>query len=175
MRKAAYLILVLAGCNASFLPGAACIDVDDVLEIPPGNALGTDLSGEYEIVGGFLKGCETCGANTARRDPCDGAFATVQEGATGTIVQDDGFLSIVDASGQELVGGIDADGTVILRTIGPVMDSRGEIVGRAFALFEGRFVGDTLLVDAIFRISTSEGTETSDYAITNEVVYERIE
>lgn len=170
----AFFLGLVSGCDPSLVQignGGACISADDVLAIPPGSALGTDLSGQYEIVSGFLKSCGMCGTNTAP-DPCADVFATVEEGFVGTITQRNGVLTF-EAQGEELVGRLDDDNSFSVGTISSVTDSQGEIVGQALVLFEGRFVDDRILVDATFHITTNEGNGVTDYVFTNEVVYER--
>lgn len=165
---------LVSGCNPNLVQignGGACISADDVLAIPPGSAQGTDLSGQYEIVSGFLKSCERCAENTVA-DPCANVSPTVEEGFIGTLTHDNGVLTF-EAQGEELVGGISDDNSFSVGTIGSVTDSQGEIVGQALVLFEGRFVADRILVDAMFHITTNESNGVSDFVFTNEVVYER--
>lgn len=149
-----------------------CIDADDVTAIPTGSAVGSDLSGQYEIVSGFTRSCEECGQHTVA-DPCTGGIVIVEEGTVGSIVQEDGSLSILDSEGEELVGGIDDDGSSSVATIVPARDSQGEINGQVFVLFEGRFVGDRILVDATFHVNANESNGVIDFVFINEVVYER--
>ena len=94
------------------------------------------------------------------------------QGFVGTITHENGVLTFA-APGDELVGGVYDDDSFSVGTIGPVTDSQGEIVGQALVLFEGRFVGDRILVDAVFHVTTNEGSKINDFELVNEVVYER--
>ena len=165
---------LVSGCDPSLVSvgNGGCISADDVLAIPPGSAMATDLSGQYEIVSGFLKSCEPCGQNTVA-DPCAGQSVIVDEGFVGTITQGNGVLTF-GAQGEELVGGLDDDNSFSVGTISSVTDVQGEIVGQALVLFEGRFVDNRILVEAVFRFTTNEGIEVRDFVFTNEVVYERL-
>jgi hypothetical protein len=92
--------VVLAGCGGSTRTLAAT----DVSNIPPGSAVGTDLSGSYLVVSGSIDDCD------CRVGSCSQFH--VEIGVTYTIVAQDGALSITDSgddTGTPLLGGVDAD------------------------------------------------------------------
>jgi len=152
----------------------SCITADDVLTIPPGNATGTELSGQYRIVSGLLTSCRDCERNT-NPESCSSLEPIVTEGFIGEITQEDGVIMITDANGGELVGGINNDGSFSAGTIIAVTDNEGEIVGQANVLFSGRFVADRILADTLFHFTANTSNGISDLVATGEVVYEKVE
>ena len=92
--------VVFAGCGGS----TRTLTATDVSNIPPGSAVGTDLSGTYLVVGGSIDDCD------CRVGSCSQFH--VQIGVTYTVVEQDGALSITDSgdtTGTPLLGGVDAD------------------------------------------------------------------
>ena len=91
---------VFAGCGGS----TRTLTATDVSNIPPGSAVGTDLSGSYLVGSATIDDCN------CRTGSCSQIHAEV--GVTYTVVEQDGALSITDsgdASGTPLLGGVDAD------------------------------------------------------------------
>ena len=98
--EALLLGVFLVGCGGS----TRTLTATDVSNIPPGSAVGTDLSGSYLVVSAAIADCN------CRTGSCSQVHAEV--GVTYTIVEQDGALSITDSgdtTGTPLLGGVDAD------------------------------------------------------------------
>src|SRR5262245_55537641 len=90
-------------------PTETCMTSDEITNIPPGDATGTGLSGDYVAVSSTLASCAECAQN-ACTGICDSAEAVVPEGAVLRVTQSDGTLTF--GTGDEVAtGGVNADGT----------------------------------------------------------------
>jgi hypothetical protein len=94
-------LAVVAGCDGS--PALKRLSASDVTGIPPGNAVGTGLSGKYLVTSATDVAC------ACRSGSCSMIHAAT--GALLTVVQQDGALTIGVSSGGQLAGGVNADDT----------------------------------------------------------------
>jgi hypothetical protein len=120
--------VVFAGCGGS----TRTVTAADVSNIPPGSAVGTELSGSYLVL-------------TASIDDCDCRVGSCSQfrpeiGVTYAIVQQDGALTIRDSgdtTGTPLVGGVDADNHFSAGGVAVVPSYLGQ--GVIYALETGSF------------------------------------
>ena len=121
-------MVISVGCGGS----TRTLTPTDVSDIPPGSAVGTNLSGLYLVVSSSIDDCD------CRVGSCSGFH--VQIGVTYTIVQQDGALSITDSgdtTGTPLVGGVYADNHYSVGGVATVPSYVGQ--GVIYALEEGSF------------------------------------
>jgi hypothetical protein len=120
--------VVSAGCGGS----TRTLTPTDVSNIPPGSAVGTDLSGSYLVVSGSIDDCD------CRVGSCSQFHAEI--GVTYTVVEQDGALSITDSgddTGTSLLGGVDADDHFSVGGVAQVPSYLGS--GVMYALETGTF------------------------------------
>ena len=118
----------LAGCGGS----TRTLTATDVSNIPPGSAVGTDLSGTYLVGSSSIDDCD------CRVGSCSEFHAEI--GVTYTIVEQDGALSISDSgdtTGTALLGGVDADNSFSAGGVAQVPSYLGQ--GVIYALEAGTF------------------------------------
>jgi hypothetical protein len=120
--------VVFAGCGGS----TRTLTPADVSDVPPGNAVGTNLSGAYLVVSSSIDDCD------CRVGSCSQFH--VQIGVTYTVVQQDGALSITDSgdtTGTPLLGGVYADNHYSVGGVAVVPSYIGQ--GVLYAIEEGMF------------------------------------
>lgn len=120
--------VVFAGCGGS----TRTLTATDVSNIPPGSAVGTDLSGSYLVVAAAIDDCD------CRAGSCSQIHAEV--GVTYTIVERDGALSVTDSgdtTGTPLLGGVDADNSFSVGGTAQIPSSVGQ--GSIYAMETGTF------------------------------------
>jgi hypothetical protein len=105
------------------------LTAQDVSNVAPGNATGTELSGTYLLTSASLDDCE------CRAGPC--SFFHSQAGDTLTIVQTDGTLTETDSSGIVLTGGADANYGYSLGGVSMIPYTAGQ--GTEYSLQTGTF------------------------------------
>ena len=101
----------------------------NVSNVPPGNANGTALSGNYLITSSTIEGCD------CRVGSC--GFFHGTPGGTMTVTQQDGSLTFTDSGAGEAAGGVNADDTFTAGGSSPIPDSSGQ--GEVYTLETGTF------------------------------------
>ncbi len=155
---------LLVGCDtvtpsAALLPPGVCLVLEDVDNIPPGDATGDREWGEYRIISKVRQSCGRCGLNTFAQAEC--SDAAINPDARTTFTQTGGVLVALDSTGTEMRGGINADGTF---KVGATMDSPDDgtpASGQGLVLLEGVFDGNQIQVTMTGRLTMS-ATETGD-------------
>jgi hypothetical protein len=116
-----FVMAALVGCGE----GLRTLTRDDVVGIPPGDAVGMQYSGEYLTASNKLEDCH------CRSGSC--AVVTGETGVTTQVLQTDGLLQMTIAiTGVLAEGGVNADGHY---TLGAAI----EAVNPQYALVKGRF------------------------------------
>lgn len=139
-------VLMLAACNE---PGRGGDPIEDAMSVPPGDAVGTDRSGEYDVEIYTARCDGRCGANEAGFTI---SFCDVGDRQSDSVVatQKDGELRIDGDDGNYVsryTGGIDTDGSF---EVGGYATSLGGAI-EATAFVEGTFDG-TNAYDAVAEI-----------------------
>lgn len=122
------MVVAVVGCGGS----TRTLTAMDVSNIPPGTAVGTELSGSYLVVSSSIDDCN------CRAGSCSEFHG--QPGATETMVQQDGALSIVDSgdsTGATALGGVNADDSFSAGIVDQIPSSVGQ--GVLYVLETGRF------------------------------------
>ncbi len=142
----AVVLGLVAGCDDDL----RTLTRDDVSDVPAGDAVGMQFSGQYLLTSNTIEGCD------CRRGSCATLHGVV--GATLMVTQTDGALQMTDPLSLVLAhGGVDADGDF---TLGFLIE---ELDNVQYALLQGRF-------------ASSGGTPTSmsglQEATTHQSVYD---
>ena len=140
----------------------------DVSDIPPGNATGTELSGTYLLVQSSLTGCR------CRVGRCDFRVGT---GATLTVLQQDGALTVTDSAGNSSHGGVDAIGTFVYGGVSSLdsANASGEelgIVHGVFTMSNGRPVNRPIAGQATLTGTLGYESYDCDLALAGTAEYQ---
>ncbi len=174
----AALLSALAGCDTtsppgSFPPASTCLTIDDVINIPPGDATGTKDWGTYRTVTNFRESCTQCDQNTDPGATC--TTDTIDPNARAVYRQEGGVLVTQGSDGNTAQGGINADGTFTLGVASTAGTIDGEPAGQGLALLEGRFVGDRIVITMTFRMTVNSPDGVVDLQAVHAVTQERVE
>ncbi len=180
------MVLALVGCET--LPGdlsgpgnppggqplpPTCLTIDDVINIRPGDATGTEDWGTYHAVTNFRESCTQCDQNAVPDATC--TTVTIDPNARTTYRQDGGVLTAQSTDGTTAQGGINDDGTFTLgAVITPTTDDGGP-TGQGLALLEGRFVGDRIVITLTVRMTVNSADGVIDLQSVHAVTQERVE
>jgi hypothetical protein len=167
------LPIMLGGqCNTGLLPDT-CLSIEQIINIPSGDAQGTVNWGTYRPVSNVRTSCDQCALNTVPESTC--TDSTVDPNARATFVQVDGALSATGTDGLELSGGVNVDGTFTLGSIITPMFDDGSSGGQGLGLFEGQFVGERIIGTLTSRLTVNDTDgRTIDLLAVATVVYERV-
>ena len=141
---AAVVLVLLAGCD----DGLRTLTREDVSDVPAGDAVGMQFSGQYLITTSTIEACN------CRRGSC--ATLHTVPGATLTVTQTDGALQMTDPLSSVLAhGGVDADGHYTLGFL------REELDNVQYAFLQGLF-------------PSSGGTPTSMSAVQESTTHQSV-
>jgi hypothetical protein len=119
-------LFALIGCGSD-APPPRTLTGSDITPIPPGTAIGSYFSGDYEITSGHVEACRCRVGNCAT--------VHVLIGNVLRVTQTDGMIQISNPTATEVCsGGVDSDGS--FRCNGEVMQSYAV----EFAVATGQFV-----------------------------------
>lgn len=166
-------LAMAAQCSPGLSPGD-CLTIEQVTNIPPGNAQGTVDWGTYRPVSNVRTSCARCSLNTIPDSMC--TDSTVDPDGRATFMQVDGVLSASGSDSLQLTGGINSDGTFTLGAIVTPMSGEGTSGGQGLALLEGQFVGNRIIATLTSRLTVNDtGGETIDLLSVATVTYEHVD
>jgi hypothetical protein len=156
------------------LPQATCLSIDDVLNIPPGDAVGTVEWGTYRPVTNVRTSCAQCQLNTIPESNC--TESTIDPTVLTTFTQNDGELKGEGTDGSSFTGSINADSTFVIGRIVTPMTTDGTPTGQGLGLIGGRFVGNRVIATTTLRLTINEADgRTTDLQFISDVTLERVE
>lgn len=184
MRRIHLLILAMpvlfavagAQCETTLpsLQGTACLSIDDVTNIPSGDATGTIEWGTYRAVSNIRTSCVQCALNTVPESEC--TDSTLDQTILTTFTQNGGQLTAEATDGSSMTGSINTDGTFTIGAIITPTADDGTTAGQGLILFEGAFVGNRIIVTGTMRLTVNESDgRTFDLSFTFNITYERVE
>lgn len=158
-----------------------CLEHESLEDIPPGNAVGSDLSGTYRIVSMSRVSCESCELNTL--DDWDQLCTMSWEGSTVEDIvifeQEDGILRLGVASAfyhaGGVVGRIDQNGRFEMGGTGGVCSGLSGVMSTS--LMVGDFYGSMARMTLVLRgsIWTGDVEHVRDVQHVVHVILQRIE
>ena len=163
----------ITGCETPILEipqPAPCLSIDDVINIPSGNAVETIDWGVYRGVSIVRTSCTQCELNTVASSKCTEAtlnsnFLTFQQ--TGGRLTAEGPNSV-------LAGGIDTDGTFTIGTISTPVANDGTFGGQGLVLIEGQFIGNRIITTLTTRVTISNAEGTIDLMAVHSFTLDRL-
>ncbi len=173
------MLLTVAGaeCATTFqeVPQqVACLSIDDVTDIPSGDATGTIEWGTYCTVSNVRTSCTQCELNTVPESEC--TDTTIDPTILATYMQSGGQLTVEGTDGASMTGGINTDGTFTIGTIITPTADDGTPTGQGLALIEGAFVGNRIIATLTMRLTVNESDgRTTDLTFIFSVTSERVE
>jgi len=120
MRRVLLVMLVSlpmgCGTTAPIVPLAeSCITIDNVVNIPPGDATGSVSLGTYHPVTNLRLSCGRCDLNAVADAVCTGP--TVDPTVHTTFTQVDGVLTAESTDGTKMQGSINTDRSSVLGAV----------------------------------------------------------
>lgn len=173
------MLITFGGGQCADMPqglpqSAACLSIDDVINIPLGNATGTVEWGIYRPVSNIRTSCTQCELNTVPESKC--TESTLDPTVHSTFTQDGGRLTLTGPDGTTITGGINADGTFTIGTVGTLTLDDGTPNGQGLSLIEGAFVGNRIIVTGMLRSTWNEADgRTVDLLSVHSITLERVE
>lgn len=125
-------------------PPPECLELEDVINIASGTAMGTSLSGTYHGLSSVIDSCVQCSQNTVPDSYCTPPTFAEQ---TFTVTQYAGTLAI-ESPEIRMTGRVDQDGSFEVGGVSSPTREDGVRTGQALMLIRGRFE-DTLIVGTI--------------------------
>ncbi len=167
----------LVSCQTGTLdvaaPFTACLTVNDVINIPPGNAVGSVIWGTYQAKSKLRQTCVQCNSNTVPEATCTGDF--VDSSVRTVYIQEDGVLTAEDSAGETVTGAINDDGSFRIGSIIPLTNSNGIQTGQGLVLIEGSFTGDHIVATMTMRLTANGDDGVYDLQATSTVTWERVD
>ena len=146
MIAAAGALMHAGACAGLVIPPAACIGLNDVINIEPGTATGNGFAGTYEVTASTDVSCEACLGHVNAATACQDMAL---EGEI-TAIHEYGVLVITDANGESAAGAVDADGNF---RIGSANFSSG---GEAYQMITGRISGNNVTATSTTRVTVTD-------------------
>lgn len=159
----ALVFLASAGmdCGGSLPPISPCLLLSDVNQKSPGDATGTELSGQFRRLSALEISCNFCDGNTVTDPSCDPP--TIPADQVWTFTQTDGELILEISSGGrtiELAGGIEVGGRFSVGGIAAPETNTGVQTGQGLLLFEGTYSGDRVIGELTIRLTANSPNGT---------------
>lgn len=184
----------MAQLDLDAIGGEGFVTIDDITNLPPGDATGSEYDGRfYQQVSLLTESCECSPDSVSVDTPCEAFQILDESGLVLEIVQDGGEIQFrtleVDPVSNELVdippedrlgfaaapGSLNQDGTFIIGGIGELILETGERTGQVISLLEGQFTGDVIILNLTDRATVTQGDLKNDCQIISTRTFVRIE
>lgn len=179
MRRAFVVVLITmvgAGCDTNtpigVPPAESCLTIDDVTNIPPGDATGSMSLGVYHAITNFRESCSRCDRNTVADAQC--TDSPVDPSIRITFSQADGVLTAEGTDGSRMEGSINTDRSFVLGTVATPTSADGTQTGQGLALITGKLSGNVVVVTMTLRLTVNSSGGAIDVQSVHTVTWERV-